>query len=352
MSALLFALLSSGTALAAEVTDMPPALRGDVRVDYRGHLVFNGIEEDGERYANQDIQRHDLRYTIEFAPLNGLAVLLSIDHTPSYSIGYPDATSMQFDPVSLGGTYYGGEIIDVETIRGSGINGVWFGVAGSPFHEMFDRPQWSSWRLQAAVRTPAPGATFYTVNQDGTRGTAPGGVALQISGAWSKRAGVSNPYMKVTWTYEMPVADITVVDEAGNTWGENLTFDPADTIDLLTGVELVSSDNRDTGSRFAVDLFLGLTYRSWEDAPSGLYLPDVLDSSRDITITVSEYLVARAGLALDFHVNKWVGLRLGGDARYHTPYIIEHVYNARTTADSFEIGMQASLVGKIRLRDD
>ena len=72
-------------------------------------------------------------------------MVLAVDHTPSYSIAYPDAVEMRFDPVNLAGTYEGGDSInETPTFSGSGVNGVWFGVAAAPFHESFKRPQWSS----------------------------------------------------------------------------------------------------------------------------------------------------------------------------------------------------------------
>ena len=47
-----------GIALAAEVTDMPPALRGDAAIHYTGAWFAGPLEEGGERVIGARRQSH------------------------------------------------------------------------------------------------------------------------------------------------------------------------------------------------------------------------------------------------------------------------------------------------------
>jgi len=69
------ALLVPMGALAAEVTEMPPALRGDVGIGYAGTFGFGGIEEEGEVYAKTKLQRHDDKRFVDTTECNDAGAL-------------------------------------------------------------------------------------------------------------------------------------------------------------------------------------------------------------------------------------------------------------------------------------
>jgi hypothetical protein len=81
-------------------------------------------------------------------------------------------------------------------------------------------------------------------------------------------------------------------------------------------------------------------------------LPDVLPASRSIAVTTSEYLQFGGGAALDYHINEWIGLRLGADGRWMTPHRVEHPYAAKTDPESWGMSWYLNLVGRIRLKGE
>ncbi len=285
---------------AAEVTAMPAALRGDVLLDYRGSWQRGGLDE------------------------------------------------MLYDPYSGTGTYTGGSTIDGPIFQGGGAHGFLIGGAFAPLSEMWRRNFGISWRLDLGYRTPSPKQTLFT-GPDGERGAAPGGHALVVGAAFSARRGRSNPYLDFDFVFESP-ARVDVVDAEGAVVESDLRVYPASTIDMTVGVELIASENTERQSRVDVDLFLGFGYRSWEDLPSGFNLPSVLDATRDVPVTRSDYVLMSMGI--DYDINKWIGLHADIAGRYFTPHQLENVYDVYTGADTFEITWRFGLVGRVRLKDD
>lgn len=347
MRALLAFALLPAPALAAEVTDMPPALRGDVNIDYVGSLYSGGVEEGGEEYARRRSARHDLRWGVEFAPADGFAVTLAADTTPYAGISWSSATSMGYDPVRETGTYTVGESIEVPQIQGRGFNGLWLGAALQPFNESWKRNHQTTWRIDLAYRTGNKNATFWTEDGDGWRGAAPGGPAFRVVGAFSADNGSANPYVQGIFQHEGRV-DVDVSDASGAIVAPGLSIRPGTDFDLIGGIEVVGYHDAATEDRFAVDLRLGVGYRSFRLLPSGMYLPDVLDASKSLLITQSDRLVARGGMGFDGHIRKYVSLRVGADFVYDMPYRIEHVYEARTSGDAFTVEIGTRLNVRIR----
>ena len=199
--------------------------------------------------------------------------------------------------------------------------------------------------------TPSPNATLYSTNNASTRGAAPGGHGLFIGAAFSNNKGKGNPYMDFQLVWESP-SNVDIVDGNGQLVKTGATIRPATTIDMAAGVEVIASEQPDKDIRVAVDLFAGIGYRSWADLPSGFHLPDVLGQSSGLVVTQSDHVALRAGLALNYDINKWVGLRTGIEGRYYTPFTIENDYPVSTGIDSFQVAWVFALTGKVRLQSD
>jgi hypothetical protein len=344
---MLVLLASLGTAQAAEVTEMPPELRGDVDITYAGTFTSGGLEEAGGIVAEQRISRHDLSFVGAFAPTEGVAVTIGLPVTPSWKVSYTTATAMLFDPVTGTGTFVGGEALSpLPELKGSGLTGLWLGAAVAPFSERYPLGQRVSYRIDLAFRTPSPGNSWWSA-EGGQRGAGMGGSAWKIGAAFSTDHGASEPYLNFAAVREGKIT-LDIVDEAGTTWATALTVHPASTVDVTGGVEIVANEKTDIDQRLVFDLFVAFGYRGWQDIPSGLFLPDVIDVSRGISVTSSEYLLMRAGLGLLFDINKYVSVRLAGDGRIATPHTLEHVYAVRTSLDTFEIGFSSTVEGRFR----
>jgi len=344
--ACLVALLPA-TSWSAEVTDMPGELNGVASLTYGGFAEYGALVEDGVNVSKRRVSRHDLNYKIQFAPVTGAALYIDIDHTPSLRYAFPDSNAMLIEPVNGGGSYVGGEPAkDVPSVAGGGLNGVWIGAAFQPFSEHYDRfDQQSTWRLDAAFRTGSANRNLWTA-PNGSRGSAPGGTALRLSGAVSTEMGIGNPYVSTVWVQENKVT-VDLIDEGGITHAKGVELNPASTIQFRGGIEVIGYEEPTRGTRAAVDFFLGMGYRSWEDIASGVYLPDVLEGSKQIAVTAAEQVNVLAGIQVDYHVNDKVRARTGPDFRFHTPFRPEHVYDARTKPDHIGVGWMFRIEGAL-----
>ena len=344
---LLLWLVGSTGAFAADVTEMPPKLRGDVGLAYDGSLYLGAFQEDGVQRGKRYTETQKLGARFEFAPIEGLSVVLGLPGVLREETWFPEATQMVFEPGSGTGSYAAGDpLTETPSFKGSGLQGLVLGVAVAPFAERYKKTVGVSWRIDAAFRTPTPKHTLFSVGANGQRGAAPGGAGVLVGAAFSHDAGKTEPWLDLDIDWELP-ATIDVTWPDGETQ-RAIKIQPASAFDFRGGVELVAFENVESASRFAVDLHAGFGYRTWADLPSGFYLPSVLPGSRSIPVTRSDYIAATAGVAFDFDVNRWFGMRFGADGRYYSPFQIEHTYPVYTTADSFEVAWTVQAVGRVR----
>jgi hypothetical protein len=343
----LLSVLVADLAFAAEVTDLPPALRGDVVIGYGADLFRGPLVEQGERVGGSRRDVHNLDLSLAFAPIGGLAVTAGAQIAPSIRYRFAtDGKAMVDDPVADSGSYLGGPALDAPpTFSGGGLVGLWLGVAAGPYGRAVKRDDPFSWRFDLGFRLPDSDKTFWDAT-DG-RGAAPGGSAYRLRGAFAVEEGFAEPYLRATFQHEGR-AVVDVVDDAGVVWATDQTIRPPTTFDVVVGTELVAEENTETGLRFAFDWFGSLGWRSASQVPSGVFLPSVLDRSRSALVFQSESLVAGAGLGVIVHPVKYVGVRLAGDFRAWTPYRVEHVYDVVQGAGSHSVGVQATVVGRLR----
>jgi len=329
---------------------MPPKLRGDVRVDYLGTLEHGDLREGDDTYGRRHANRHDLLYTLEFAPIDGLSVWFRVDTTLTTAVAFTDPHEMRYDPVTETGTYQGSAVLpgseDDFRRRGGGLDGLWIGVAAGPFSEARGITHPTKWRLDAGVRTPNPNNTFWTASNR-HRGAAPGGTALLLRGAWSQENEPADVYLVGRFLYEGS-STVDVTDDDGTTIASGVKVKPATEVDATAGVELIAGEDPALGERFAFDLFFGFGYRSYTEIPSGVLLPEVLELSRGEVVHGSAHVLGTGGLGLVYHLNRYFGARVAGTATYATPYRPEDVYPVRTGYDTVTVGIQASLEGHLR----
>ncbi len=370
--AVLIAATLGSVAHAADVTDIPPELRADISIDYHYAYKFGSLEETWENqqwgYGRRIEAQHDVLPHFEFSPYTGVALTLGLDATPSKRWSFPTEgdifcpegygcdgpSQMMYDPVTGSGSYANGgtavkvPVEDIPEYKGGGLNGIWLGVALQPFSESYDRSHLVTWRIDIAMRTAAARNSWWTEREGGGRGAAPGGAAFKLGAAFSTDNDSANPYIVATIIHEGKFTLNEYRDTQGTVWWTDGTLNPADKFDGRAGIELITLNDKNTGARFAVDLYMGFGYRSWEDVPSGILLPSVLDQSKEIIVTHYDHIIGNAGLGLDGHFNEYAGFRLAFDAKYYTPHPLEHVYSVRSDYDTIEMGVFASMDVKIR----
>jgi hypothetical protein len=329
------------------VTDAPPKFRGDVHVAYGGDFEQVGLEEGTQTYGIRNTTRHDLGLRFEVAVWEGVLVHIGLPITIQQRIAFPAAREMLFEPVTGEGSYENGQPIDASPIVSGGLQGAWFGVGAIPFSKRYARTLPVEMRFDISVRTGGRFQTLYGAS----RGGSPGGAALRIAGALSKQVGIADSYVSFSYQHEF-AANVDVVDNDGTIWSEELRIRPAGRLDAVIGTEIVAMEKADKSSRFAVDVHAAIGYRSWEDRASGFWLPSVLEPSRTVTVTMSDYVQLGVGAGIDYHLNRWLGLRMGAEGRYFTPRTVESTYSVRTDGPSFGVNWWAALVGRVRLKND
>lgn len=346
----MFAALFPLVVQAAEVTEIPPAFRADLEVRYDGSFDFVSLDEADQTVGRGTRFRHDINLRTEFSPLTGIAVGLQFPITAAWAMNWSESKQMTFDPTTGSGTYLNAEPTETnDGWKASGLQGVWLTAAFAPFSQSYGKEglkQTVDWRLDVAYRTGSKNVLW--TNTDGKRGAAMGGGAWRLGAAFSTTRGASSPYLAMNAVLEGKAVDFDIVDDNGTTWAQGLPVDPPSTIDIVGGTEILSAQNQDIGYRFVVDMYVGFGYVSWGDVPSGLYLPSVLDVSREIPVTTSEYLRVKGGLATTVDFNKYIGMRLGAEGQYYTPHRLEHPYAVRTGLDTFGVNVTAELEGRIR----
>ncbi len=341
------ALLIAGTAAAADVTEMPPALSGDGWISYEGELGSGSLVEEGAEVGRRTTSRHDVTVGVEFAPHDLVAAWLALETTAAMGFAYPDAPRMLYDPVTGSGTYVDAEASGEEVaFTGSGLTGLWLGAGVRPMKADVASGTRATYRVDVGLRTPDRKNTFWSAD-GGTRGAAPGGVGWLLAAAFSTEFDHSSPYITARYQAESRT-QLDVVDEDGVVWIDSAILKPANELDVTAGVELFGSGRPELGQRAGADLFFGFGYRSWQDVPSGLYLPEVLEASRSLVVTTSEYAIFRVGLALNVHFSEAARMRLGADVRLLTPHRLESAYDVRTGADTVALGLFATVRGGFR----
>ncbi|MDP6934316.1 MAG: hypothetical protein QGG40_15425, partial [Myxococcota bacterium] len=240
---------------------------------------------------------------------------------------------MVFDPGLDTGTMVGTDAVNpIPSTRGYGLAGTWLGLRAAPFSEAYQRRgDLSSWRLEFGYRFKDP-SNFWTLNDAGNRGGGSGASAFRARAAFSSTHRAAQPYLRLTVLQQNELA-VDLTDDDGE-FLASVTLKPANEADLLAGVELTSWTHPDV--TFAIDLHTLFGYRSWQDIPSGLYLPSVLENSLTMAVTQSESSILMAGTGMIWGIADIVQLHISGDLGTITAHRIEHPYPVSTGMGTLE----------------
>jgi len=341
--------LASSTVHAAEVTDLPPWLRGDFVIDYGFDHLAGSLYEGSERVGSRTFEQHTITYQGVFSAGPGVGLFFELDQHLSSRLAFPEANQMVFDPSTGQGTMVGTEPLEgIDPIKGKGTDGVWLGIKGTPFSAAFEqRGNRATWLIEAAFRTKSDN-NFYELVDGETRGAGNGGGGTRLGMAFSTTRNISQPYIAVRYTRARTLDGVTLYDDDGETLGSGFELEPADHLSIRTGTEIIAHDNPEAFSRFAIDLRLGFGYATWQSVPSGLFLPSVLSTSRDVPATESEYTWASAGVGFYHQAFQYMKWKLVADVSYLAPHEIEHHYPITTGADTIDLTLGGGIEILIR----
>ncbi|MFT7521920.1 MAG: hypothetical protein ACI9MC_004072 [Kiritimatiellia bacterium] len=345
----LSALVLPTLAFGSSETDLPPALRADVSVRYEAQALWGGLNEDSadgsvEVGRRRDV-RHEVLWTATFAPVDGLALVIRADQVPHYSVGFPTSRTMGQDPVTQEGSSQAGAAVDelVQT-KGSGMEGVWFGLAFAPYANRYDKQHAVDWRLDLAWRTPS-NRSFWEPDEEGRRGVAIGGTTWKATGAFSRHHRSSSPYMVVDWQFQAR-RNATVPDGLG---GDVIVgVAPGHNLNARGGIEVLVSKGRLPEPEVNLDLGVGFGYVSPARVPSGVLLPSVLPSSQQGAVVRPEYLMWHGHFGVDFEMHELAAVRIWSRVSGHMPHRLERVYPVYAAADTLQAGFGLELVGRYR----
>ncbi len=316
------------SALAVEVTHIPPFLRGDVQVGYEFDLENTTLLEDGDQVGRMVQEQHRMRYAAVFGAAPGAAVFVEL---PSYirdRVGFRDGREMVFEPTTEQGNLTGGAVLDPQpAYEGSGFGGTWIGARGTPISESLYEGHGfrATWLLEFGYRF-IDNTNFWVEGEDGRgRGGGPGGPATRWRTAFSAERGAARPYVQGMYQHE-GWYQTDLYDSEGQVIGADAVITPRRTVDVLTGLEVTPYEDDVRGSSFSFDFRMGWEYHSPGEVPSGIYLPSVLSSTAGTVVTTSEYTSFKAGIGLYYRPFTYMKFDLYADAAYLTPYKIEHPY--------------------------
>lgn len=340
------------------MTDLPPFLRGDVEVGYTYDRLAGTLKErttDGDvDVAQRQISAHNIAYKATFGAAPGTAVYVGIPHTVLKQVSFQDWSAMVYDPATEAGSYTGTATeADLTVSEGSGIEGVWIGVRGTPFSQAFTtRHNRFTLLLDGAIRTPSANANWYTVTEKtaveglpGLRGVGEGGVGLRILAAASTTFGRSEPYLVFSWDDTLPV-EVDVKGNDGSVDIANAELDAGGHFELRIGTELLAGANEASGSRTSIDLHLVTAYTGASTVPTGIELPDVLVPG--ILVQSAESLEAGAGLSFNLRFFRNLEVDLWGQGRFRLPHRLESAYPIYSGADTVHVLAGANMVIRIR----
>ena len=348
LPALFTALLTP--AQAAEVTELAPMLRGDVQVRYDLDAERGRLMEAGDPVGRRALTNHQVTWSGSFSFYSGAALFVEMPYMASERVRFDDATAMTYDPILDRGTLVGSDPLrGGQPTVGSGLGGTWVGLRGAPYHQdlFADRGDRASLLFEAAWRFQDD-TNFWTYGPRGERGGGAGAPAFRLRGAFSTQHRSAEPYLAATWTVPSRIRT-DVVAPNGRTVAQGLTLRPASEVELLAGAELNVHEYQEGGA-LALDFRSRFGYRSWQDIPSGLYLPSVLDASEGLAATESDYVYLSGSFGLNWRIVHYLQWNVSGEFGVTSPRRIEHFYPVSTGMGTHTWGVTTAL--RFRVRDD
>jgi len=334
------ALFTMAVAHAAEVTEMPKALRGTVALDYQFHSESGSIDEDDYDFGKRKLQRHELLTHLEFAPIEWLSLFLEFGSVPAHRRWFEDSYETVPDRQTGLPTFLGADPAETQPdFEGKGFTGAWFGLACAPFPQREGALQPLTWRLEASLRAPHQKRTLWSVDEKG-RGAAYGASAWQLKGAFSADLGSASPYLVASYTHEGDV-EIDLANEEGTLSASNISLHGPSHFDLRSGVELLLYQAPGTDVQTWFHFFLDMGLRGDEWAPTGFHLPIVFEEWMAEPAIRDEHLWAGLGLGMRFDFTQWARWTFTLHSEYDLPHQLDqHLPAVNQAADTvhFEAG--------------
>jgi len=202
-----------------------------------------------------------------------------------------------------------------------------------------------SWVLDAGYRFRDE-TNFWSYGPRGTRGSGAGAPAFRFQAAVSTAHRIAEPYLRTSLLRSGRIT-MDVVDEDSQVVASGVEFRPASTVDSVLGVQYTVHEYGQ-GAMVAIDMHSYFGYSTWQDIPSGLLLPSVLDSSSRVPATMSEATRVGVGGGVNYRFIEYLQLNLSGNVGVNSGGRVEHFYPVSVGLGALEWSVRTTLQFKIR----
>jgi hypothetical protein len=369
--ALMAVAATAGPASAGERTSTPTQWRGDVDFVYRGLIEPGAIqdrasrEQSFTRVGNYLAQSHQLNITPEFSVFHGISVSLDFPLVFHRSRGWVESFDIRFDPEQNKGTMVASRPLPADVLEGAPAsrNHVGFGDLGIlfrlvPFAErgVPGREAPATLALDVGIRVPT-GDNHDAVRPDGTAGPGRGGAALALGLTASRRVKQMEPYIAIDALLSAPYrfatldADGVEIPAADGDPG-GTEFDPADSIGVRFGAEVVLLEVEETHQRMALDVGFGVRYIGPHEQSVGTWLPAPLDPTVGRLAVEAEHLRIDLGLGFRIRPRQEIEILIDLGGAWATPHTLEMIdkrsYTVQTAPGTFRVFWSVGVRGRIR----
>jgi hypothetical protein len=309
------------TAIAANVTDLPPQWRGDLGVHYSTTVIPDTLIEANQTVGQRRAVDHTITYAAQFGFTDYLSMALALPQQAASRVAFTEMNKMAYDPISQTGTMIGADKVAPSETGGSGAGGLWMRVKGTPLSEstFSDRGDQITWLLGLGYQFKDETSRW---NSSSTDGAGPASPAFEFTSLWSTKNRAAEPYVGVVWTRRFS----TPVDTGS---GVVDVTDPS-ALDLLVGMEILlyQDDNwaNKLGTEFALDLHATFGHATWGDGISGVEISNVLPMSDAKQVTTGETSSLWAGVDLRWRVVRYLDWTISSDFGGPLGRRLEHHY--------------------------
>ncbi len=329
-------------ASAADVTDMPSNLRGDVSFSYEYSHQWSQLVEASELVGGVNESASRMTFDGEFALRDWASVTVSIPMWLEHNISWSDPRTMAWSPTEdTGSMRYGTEIEGgVEPRSGSGLGGTSIGLRVSPISET--RGAKASWVIGFSQRLKDE-SNIFTGSAD-ELGAGVGADTTSITSAFSTTFGESLPYVVVSWDNRGDSSAPGTDPETGESVLVNMTS--GNSASFVSGIEFTSTSSANGRSWFRTDFWGKAQYNAWSEVPSGTYLPDVLSGTEGSTVVRGEYIDYTIGLGGHWRALPTMQIDLSIELGTNSPTQLESSYQIYTGSFSPRVagGIQATFL--------
>jgi len=345
--------LIAGTAQAADITALPPAMRGDVGLAYGVKVVPDVLLEDDTVVGRRRAIDHTITYSGTIGLTDIFAFEIALPHAASSRVRFFDSYRMAYEPNQGTGTAVGTDLLTSNPeIHGTGLGGTRFSFAVTPFSEdtYASRGDAITWLMRIGYQLPDK-TNIWTFD-GGDRGAMDGASGMVLETAFSTTNRMSQPYMGLRYDKRMPVR-MDIVDKNGDVAAKEVQIKPASTVSLTTGLEIELHKNHafanGLGTSVSLDPYARFAWRSAAEIPSGVYLPSVLTMTKNTLVAQGETSEAWAGLGIKWRIIEYLDWKTTAEMGTPFAYKVEHPYEVTTGMG--KLGWQVGTSLTFRMRD-